>query len=74
MEDELLDDDWGENNEEELVEIEHTVMPGYEDIMVICAMYGITDWKQVCNDNKIKDPRKIKAGDILIIEKPEDDY
>lgn len=68
-----MDDDWGDGEEEELIEIEHTVMPGYEDIIVICAQYGITDWKQVCVNNNIKDPRTIKAGDIIILEKPEED-
>lgn len=67
-----IDDDWGEDEEEDIIEIEHTVMPDITDIIVICAQYGITDWKTVCEYNKIKNPYNIAVGDIIIIQKSED--
>lgn len=70
--DEELDDDWGEDEEEYIVEIEHLVTPGNEDIIAICAEYGISDWKSVLEYNKIKNPLNIKAGDTIIIQKSEE--
>lgn len=71
---EELDEDWGddENEDDGIIEIEHIVVPGYTDIIEICAQYGITDWKDVCKFNKIKRPNDIKAGDVIIIQKVEE--
>ena len=70
--DEELDEDWGEDEEEYIIEIEHLVTPGNEDIIAICAEYGISDWKSVLEYNKIKNPLSIKAGDTIIIQKSEE--
>lgn len=71
---EELDEDWGddENEDDGIIEIEHIVVPGYTDIIEICAQYGITDWKDICKFNKIKRPNDIKAGDVIIIQKVEE--
>lgn len=70
--DEEYVDEWAEEEEEEnITELEHTVMPGYTDIIQICAIYGITDWKQICEYNAIKNPNDIKVGDKIIIIKSE---
>lgn len=74
MEDELyeqFEDDSGDDDG--MVEIEHVVMPGYTDIILICAQYNITDWYSVCQYNKIKNPFDIKVGDVIIIQMPEVD-
>ena len=72
-EDYNIDDDWDDDEEDNIIEIEHVVKPGFEDIIYICSEYGITDWKSVAELNNIKDPNSIKAGDVIIIEKSEDD-
>lgn len=64
-----LDDDWGDNEYKDIIEITHVVMPGYTDIITICAQYGITDWREVASQNYIKDPHEIKPGDTIIIQK-----
>lgn len=72
MDGDLLEDEWEEDQEDDIIEIEHIVMPGYTDIIVICSLYGITDWKNICEYNAIKNPNDIKVGDKIIIIKQEE--
>lgn len=73
--DEEIDNDWNEDEDEDdsIIEIQHVVKPGYEDIITICSEYGISDWKSVAEYNNIRRPNDIVAGDIIIIQKSEDD-